>query len=274
MARRDLVGAIMRVTGGRGLSPRIALDLIGEQANRAGRLRGLFVTGGTEDLDDLATLLRVEEGFDVRDDHHLAELIRQVADGGQILSMEDTETFAAEQQEKDYRIHIRQLADKLNRRLPPEAKIRTVGRKFAEVEARVLAEQESRRARVMRRIEERVRRLGESARRTYEEAIAWARNVLPAESFETLVEEELVRIPFDDPVAYYRRATAIIEARTLDYINGEIDDAIRAESERFEQDPGIEGIEGSEGGTRTEGFPEPAAGGSEGYPAEIGRAHV
>ena len=78
MRRDDLVGAIMRVTGGNGIAASMADTLPGEKANAATKLRGLFTSQGQADMDDLAMLLREEEGFDVRDASHLEDLIREV----------------------------------------------------------------------------------------------------------------------------------------------------------------------------------------------------
>ena len=79
MRRNDLVGAIMRVTGGRGINSNMAQTLVGDTANNATRLRGLFTNQGQKDMDDLAMLLREQEGFDVRDGSHLEDLVREAA---------------------------------------------------------------------------------------------------------------------------------------------------------------------------------------------------
>ena len=52
MRRDDLVGAIMRVTGGDGIHSSMAPDTVGDNANRATKLRGLFTNRGTTDLGD------------------------------------------------------------------------------------------------------------------------------------------------------------------------------------------------------------------------------
>ncbi|MDR0578750.1 MAG: hypothetical protein LBI87_14765, partial [Candidatus Accumulibacter sp.] len=259
--RRDIVGAILRVTGGAGISSRMAETLTGEKANRPGRLRGLFTRRGQEDLDDLAMLLREEEGYDVRDASHLEDLIREAAAGNVAVSMRDAAEHRSAQAEKEYRERVRIAARRLNRRLPEGSRIRVNGVKFEALEKAVEAGNALRRDRVMRRIEERARRLGEKARQAYEAAIEWARGVMPEEAFESLIEDELSKIPMDDPVAYYRRATAIVEARILDHINGEANAARREESGRYERD---HGIEGSEGEARPRGVHEPAAGRSQG----------
>lgn len=54
---------------------------MGDKANAATKVRGLFTLQGQEDLDDLAMLLREEQGYDVRDGVHLAELVREQAAG-------------------------------------------------------------------------------------------------------------------------------------------------------------------------------------------------
>ena len=88
MRRDDLVGAIMRVTGGNGIHSSMAPDTVGDNANKpATGLRGLFTNRGTTDLGDVAMLLRESENFDVRDGEHLAELIRQASFGDVPVSM-------------------------------------------------------------------------------------------------------------------------------------------------------------------------------------------
>ena len=87
MRRDDLVGAIMRVTGGNGIAASMADTLTGEKANAATKLRGLFTSQGQADMDDLAMLLREEEGFDVRNASHLEDLIREAAAGNVARSM-------------------------------------------------------------------------------------------------------------------------------------------------------------------------------------------
>lgn len=113
MQRDDLVGAIMRITGGRGINPDMALTLTGDTANRQPRLRGLFKKGGTSDMSDLAELLRVEQGYDVRDGTHLEELIREQAAGNPVYSMERNERDAAESAERQYRDEINKRAVEL-----------------------------------------------------------------------------------------------------------------------------------------------------------------
>lgn len=113
MLRDDLVGAIMRITGGRGINPDMALTLTGDKANHQPRLRGLFKKGGTADMSDLAELLRIEQGYDVRDGTHLEELIREQAAGNPVYSMERNEREAAENEERKYRDEINKRAVEL-----------------------------------------------------------------------------------------------------------------------------------------------------------------
>lgn len=105
-ARDDLVGAIMRVTGNKGIAADMAQTITGDKAGSGNpKLRGLFLNGGTMDLGDVAELLRVQENFDVRDGDHLSELIRNAAAGDIATSMERTESDAVATEEakrKDY----------------------------------------------------------------------------------------------------------------------------------------------------------------------------
>lgn len=133
MRRDDLAGAVMRVTGGRGIAAHMAETIIGEKANRAGGLRGVFSSQGVMDLDDTATHLRESEGYDVRDGNHLAELLREQSNGLPVHSLARQEQDASANAEKQYRSGMREKAGQLG--------IKTVGRKFSELEAEVLAEE-------------------------------------------------------------------------------------------------------------------------------------
>jgi soluble lytic murein transglycosylase-like protein len=139
--RRDLVGAVMRVTGGKGISPKLAQDIVGDKANRAGGLRGVFINGGRQDLSDIARLLEAEEGYDLGqgDDidkaNRLAEMLGDMAHGrASYRSMADTEEEASKAQERQYRDRVRQKVERLNRKLPKQRRIRTVGRTFEQIE--------------------------------------------------------------------------------------------------------------------------------------------
>ena len=129
MRRDDLVGAILRVTGGDGIHSSMALDTTGDTANRQPKLRGLFTNKGTADLGDVATLLRNEEGYDVRDGKHLAELIRQQAAGDRVTSMESSVAEADSTKEEQYRDSIRKQAKELG--------LKTAFVKFSDLENRV-----------------------------------------------------------------------------------------------------------------------------------------
>ena len=143
-SRDDLLGAILRVTGGNGISARIALTVIGDTANRATRVRGLFTNRGTEDLDDTAELLRIEEGYDVRDGNHLAELIREQASGNPVHSMRRMEAEIAanaereyKNAEREYKNAEREYKDEVRRRAA-ELGIRTVAVRFDAIERAVV----------------------------------------------------------------------------------------------------------------------------------------
>ena len=147
MRRDDLVGAIMRVTGGNGIAASMADTLTGEKANAATKLRGLFTSQGQADMDDLAMLLREEEGFDVRDASHLEDLIREAAAGNVARSMARQERDAQEDQDKQYRDQIRARAKKYG--------IKTVAVKFSELEKIVLQRLEDRHNQAVAQLDDR-----------------------------------------------------------------------------------------------------------------------
>jgi hypothetical protein len=128
--RDDLVGAILRATGGKGIHPKMAQTIVGDKANAATKVRGLFTLRGQQDLDDLAELLRTEEGYNVRDGNHLSDLVREQASGNPVYSIERTERDAAENEAKKYREEIRSRATQMG--------IKTVARKFDDIERDVL----------------------------------------------------------------------------------------------------------------------------------------
>lgn len=161
MRRDDLVGAIMRATGGRGIHSNMATTLVGDTANNATRVRGLFTNQGQQDMDDLAMLLREQEGFDVRDASHLEDLVREAAAGNVAKSMERQEREKADAQEKQYRDTIRQKAKKFG--------IKTVAVKFSDVEKSVLARMEERHNQAVSELDERSQQRFNAA---LEEAIA------------------------------------------------------------------------------------------------------
>lgn len=152
MRRDDLVGAVMRVTGGKGIAANMAQTIIGEKANRAGGLRGLFSNQGVMDLDDTAMLLREEEGYDVRDGNHLAELLAEQAGGSPVYSMARAVREREAAEEKARRNDVHQRAAGLG--------VKTVARKFEQVEADVLAAEAAQR-------EAETARLDDAARAAY-----------------------------------------------------------------------------------------------------------
>ena len=131
MRRDDIIEAIMRVTGGGGISAKMAQTIIGDKANNATRVRGLFTNRGQLDLDDIAQLLRTEEGYDVQDGNHLSDLIRLQASGNPVYSSERIEREAADYAEKKYREDIRNRAKLFL--------INTVARKFEDIERDVIS---------------------------------------------------------------------------------------------------------------------------------------
>lgn len=145
--RDDLVGAIMRVTGGKGIAANMAQTIVGDTANNATKVRGLFTNAGTMDLDDTADLLRNEEGFDVRDGNHLAELIREQAAGNPVYSMERIEREAAKDADRKHREEVLRRAKKYG--------VRHVARPFAETEAEVFRIMEERHVKAVQLLDDR-----------------------------------------------------------------------------------------------------------------------
>ena len=193
MRRDDLVGAIMRVTGGDGIHSSMAPDTVGDNANRATKLRGLFTNRGTTDLGDVATLLREDENFDVRDGEHLAELIRQASFGDVPTSMSRQERDAESAKEKQHRDRIRAMARKYG--------VRSVGVKFSELESRVFAMMDARHRKAVAALDER-------AQRRFEAAMS--------ESQKTLSDDELDAVISDlyrqgmSPRDFWNKATAAV----------------------------------------------------------------
>lgn len=136
MRRDDLVGAIMRVTGGDGIAANMALTIAGDKANAVTKLRGLFTGKGTSDLGEVAMLLREQEGFDVRDGEHLSELIRDASFGNVAVSMERQQSDKDAEKERQYRDRIRAKARKLG--------INGVAVKITDLESQVFAAEQAR----------------------------------------------------------------------------------------------------------------------------------
>lgn len=145
--RDDLVGAIMRVTGGSGISSGMAQTIVGDTANNATKVRGLFTNAGVMDLDDTADLLRNEEGYDVRDGNHLAELIREQAAGNPVYSSARIEREAAKDAEKKHREEVLRRAKKYG--------VRHVARPFSETEDEVFRIMEERHIKAVQLLDDR-----------------------------------------------------------------------------------------------------------------------
>lgn len=145
--RDDLVGAIMRVTGGSGISAGMAQTIVGDTANNATKVRGLFTNAGVMDLDDTADLLRNEEGYDVRDGNHLAELIREQAAGNPVYSSARIEREAAKDAEKKHREEVLRRAKKYG--------VRHVARPFSETEDEVFRIMEERHIKAVQLLDDR-----------------------------------------------------------------------------------------------------------------------
>jgi hypothetical protein len=217
MRRDDLVGAIMRVTGGDGIASSMALTIAGDTAGRGlSKLRGLFTNRGTIDLGEVATRLREDEGFDVRDGEHLSELIRAASFGDTAVSMERAERDQDTAEEKRHRDYIRQNAKKL--------KIKSVAVKFTDLEQRVIAA-------LTRRHERAVELLDERAKKRFDAALEESYALLP----EDVVDAVLVDLSGRglSPREFWNQAT-----ETLRYM---VADA-RAQKEQEE----LNAIEGAE----------------------------
>jgi hypothetical protein len=126
----------MRATGGDGIAANMALTIAGDTANKLPKLRGLFTSRGTQDLGDVAMLLREQEGFDVRDGERLSEMIRDAAAGDVAVSMERMQRDKEADQERQHRDMIRARAKRLG--------VKTVAVKLSDMEANVLAVEQKR----------------------------------------------------------------------------------------------------------------------------------
>lgn len=143
MRRDDLIGAIMRVTGGAGIASNMAQTITGDKAGRGNpSLRGLFQNAGTMDLDDTADLLRTQEGYDIRDGNHLAELIREQGAGNRVVSMERAERDAADNAEKEYRAAVNEQAASMGlKRASGKRSLQMVEADIARIEAEIEAKE-------------------------------------------------------------------------------------------------------------------------------------
>ena len=199
MRRDDLVGAIMRVTGGRGIAANMAQTLTGDTANRATKLRGLFTNQGQQDMDDLAMLLREEEAYNIRDGVQLEEMIREAAGGNVAVSMARQERDAAEAQEKQYRDSIRKKAKKYG--------FKTVAVKFSELEKIVLARMEERHNKAIAELDDR-------SLQRFNAALEEAMTLIP----EEVVDETLTDVNRRGLHAreFWNEATRILRAMIYD----------------------------------------------------------
>ena len=164
MRRDDLVGAIMRVTGGDGIASDMAQTIAGDKANGLTKLRGLFTNRGTSDLGDVAMLLREEEGYDVRDGEHLSELIRAASFGDTAVNMDRQQREADANKEKQHRDRIRAQAKKYG--------IKSIGINFSDLETRVFAMMESRRKKAVDALDARAQKRFEAALSRAESALS------------------------------------------------------------------------------------------------------
>jgi hypothetical protein len=233
MRRDDLVGAIMRVTGGDGINSNMALTIAGDTAGRGlSKLRGLFTNRGTIDLGEVATRLREDEGFDVRDGEHLSELIRAASFGDTAVSMERAERDQDTAEEKRHRDYIRQNAKKL--------KIKSVAVKFTDLEQRVIAA-------LTRRHERAVELLDERAKKRFDAALEESYALLP----EDVVDAVLVDVNGRGlkTLEFWKEATKLLrymvadaraqkEQEALDAIEGAEPDWLKDDDGRGNQPAG------------------------------------
>jgi hypothetical protein len=236
MRRDDLVGAIMRVTGGDGINSNMALTIAGDTAGRGlSKLRGLFTNRGTIDLGEVATRLREDEGFGVRDGEHLSDLIRAASFGDTAVSMERAERDQDTAEEKRHRDYIRQNAKKL--------KIKSVAVKFTDLEQRVIAA-------LTRRHERAVELLDERAKKRFDAALEESYALLP----EDVVDAVLVDVSGRglSPREFWNQATETLrymvadakskqEQEALDAIEGAEPDWLKDDDGRGNQPVGGRG---------------------------------
>jgi len=261
--RDDLVGAIMRVTGGAGINCSMALDTTGDDAGKAVKLRGMFTNRGTIDLDDTAHLLRVEEGYDVRDGAHLAELIRQAAAGDVPVSMERMMRDKDADQERQHRDMIRAKAKKLS--------IRTIGVKFDDVDAAVLEEEQ-------RRHDTAVEKLTERDKRRFDAAVEQSKALVSDAEIRAILrdlDERGIsgREKWREGLALVRQ---MVEDASFQQSPGDIEDAT-ATSEEPDWLKDFDSEEDSRPGSRITNASDHAGdegrGGGEASKAEQGRGH-
>jgi predicted RNA methylase len=223
MRRDDLVGAIMRVTGGKGVAAHMAQTIVGDTANNATKLRGLFTREGQADLDDLATLLRDEEGYDIKDGNDLAEKIRDASGGTMTYSMARQERDAAAGAEAQYKNDIRRRASDLG--------VKTVARKFSDIERDVLTLEE-------KKLEREISQLDDEERAVYDALIA------EAESLDIDIADILETVPDSASVRQALELVADqVESRVNDKlreINTKADEAANEDKEGREYDVGID----------------------------------
>ncbi len=114
-ARDDLIGAIMRITGNKGVSPRIALSITGDVSGAGNpKLRGFFKEGGTEDLSELVAKLNdSDEGYFFEDDAKLSEAINKASRGDVAKSASRIEEESAAKSESERKDYYQQRATEL-----------------------------------------------------------------------------------------------------------------------------------------------------------------
>ncbi|MFZ4538168.1 DEAD/DEAH box helicase family protein [Propionivibrio sp.] len=220
--RDDLIGAIMRVTGGRGIHPNMADTLVGDTANNATKLRGLFTRDGQQDMDDLAMLLREpNEGYDVADGEALSAMIREAAAGDMTTSMTRQVQDMEDAKEKEHRARIRAQAKKYG--------IKTEFVEFSELEKRVFETQ-------TKRHDEAVKMLDDRSKGRYDAALARAEELkIDYAIVETVMMDVQGRglraIPF------WNETTRLLRGIIADAEQKILDDEQKAENDRINNAP-------------------------------------
>lgn len=108
--RDDLVGAIMRVTGGKGIETKTLEDATHDAVKNSGRARILASKTGIQDLGDIATLLLEEENYGDGTAETLADLLqKQVIHN--VYTAERENSIAAKHKIKEENAAINQMAN-------------------------------------------------------------------------------------------------------------------------------------------------------------------
>ena len=205
-ARRKSSSTLLQAIINRGgIDRSIMSDVGGDRGARYAP--GVFTNNGHTDLSLLAEYLVNEDGFnqidlnredDQRGAQQLADLIARAIHGERILSSEAMAAEAGQGEERQYRMQVRQEAERLG--------IKYVGRPFSRVEEEVHAARERRNA-------EEVAALAEQERQAYDEVIDVLRILTDSDNASDVKEamfEKLNKEGIGD-AQFYRLARAEVE---------------------------------------------------------------